>query len=98
MHSNHVHMCTLYSMVTTLWQCSTGISTPNGNCSDGQLRLEGGSDDVVQETREGRVEICINNAWGTVCRTLFGNPDAQVACHELGGFYREGKADILSVK
>ena len=77
---------------------STGISTSNGNCSDGELRLAGGNDNVVQGTREGRVEICINNAWGTVCRSLFGNPDAQVACHELGGFYREGKADGRSVK
>ena len=77
---------------------STGISTSNGNCSDRELRLAGGNDNVVQGTREGRVEICINNAWGTVCRTLFGNPDAQVACHELGGFYREGKADRRSVK
>ena len=77
---------------------STGISTPNRNCSDGELRLVGGSDNVVQGTREGRVEICINNAWGTICRTLFGNPDAQVACHELGGFHREGKADGVSVK
>ena len=83
--------------MTTLWQCSTGISTPNGNCSDGELRLVGGSDNEVQGTREGRVEICINNAWGSICDTLFGNPDAQVACHELGGFHREGKADRLSV-
>ena len=76
---------------------STAVSTPNGNCSDGDLRLVGGSDNLEQGTREGRIEICINNAWGTVCRTAFGTPDAQVACYELGGFHREGKA-IPSVK
>ena len=58
----------------------------------------GGSDNEVQGTREGRVEICINNAWGSICGTLFGNPDAQVACHELGGFHREGKDDRFPVK
>ena len=92
------HVCFALFYIKISIYFSTGISTPNGNCSDGELRLAGGSDNVVQGTREGRVEICINNAWGTVCRTLFGNPDAQVACHELGGFYREGKADRLSVK
>ena len=57
----------------------------------------GGSDNLQLGTRDGRVEICVNNAWGTICRTAFGIPDAQVACYELGGFHREGKAKF-SVK
>ena len=35
------------------------------------------------------MEICINNAWGTVCDRLFGAQDAAVACAQLGGFNRE---------
>ena len=33
---------------------------------------------------EGRLEICINNAWGTVCRESFSSDDARVACRQLG--------------
>ena len=55
------------------------------NCSDGALRLVGGAD-----PSEGRLEVCINNAWGSVCDELFGSPDARVACAQLEGFSREG--------
>ena len=37
-----------------------------------------------ERTREGRVEICINNAWGTVCDNPFRSPDAAVVCRRLG--------------
>ena len=70
---------------------SIAISTSNENCSDGELRLEGSRDDVQAGTREGRVEICINNAWGTICDTLFGSEDAEVVCGQLEGFQRESE-------
>ena len=69
---------------------STATSTTNGNCSDGDLRLEGSRDNVQMGTREGRVEICISNAWGTVCNTLFEKEDAAVVCGQLEGFKRDG--------
>ncbi len=53
-------------------------------------------DDEQAGTREGRVELCVNNAWGTVCGdNVFGPLDAGVICHQMGGFYREG-AEVLS--
>ena len=33
---------------------------------------------------DGRVEICFNNAWGTICNSGFDRLDAGVICQQLG--------------
>ena len=67
------------------------ISTPFANCSDGEVRLANVTTDTVEKTQAGRVEICLNNAWGTVCDSQFDSEDAAVVCDLAGGFTRDGK-------
>lgn len=76
-----------------------------GNCTTGKLRLV---NDLTSESEptEGRVEICINGAWGTVCDDGWSAVDANVVCDQLGhypsgatprygAFYGEGTGPIF---
>ena len=47
-------------------------------CEDNDIRLA--TDSL---SYEGRVEICVNGAWGTVCDDEWDNTGASVVCKEL---------------
>ena len=49
------------------------------NCRHGDIRLVGGKD-----SREGIVEICINNLWGRVCTSGWNTRVANVTCRHAG--------------
>lgn len=53
-------------------------------CTAGELRLVGG-----RVESEGRVEVCHNDHWGTMCDDGWGAEEAQVVCRQLG-FGKDG--------
>jgi len=55
------------------------------NCEEGAVRLING-----QNVREGLVQVCINQAWGTVCSNLFSVSEAEVVCSQMN-FERTGE-------
>ena len=48
-------------------------------CVQSSLRLQGGANNMT-----GRVEICFNNQWQTICDGEWGATDARVTCRQLG--------------
>ena len=69
-----------------VYVCPDSTAVVPSNCSDGDVRLVGGA-----TSNEGRVEICINQVWGTVCRSTlsiyynsFGVQEGHVVCRQLG--------------
>ena len=48
-------------------------------CQHNEVRLQGGITKF-----EGRVEICKDEKWGTVCGNIWYDTEATVVCRELG--------------
>ena len=49
-------------------------------CTTGRVRLLG----IGSSSTQGRVEMCYNNQWGTVCDNLWDINEAIIVCKQLG--------------
>ena len=49
------------------------------DCEDGEVRLQDGTD-----LSNGRVEVCQNGIWRSVCSSQWDQNDASVVCRQLG--------------
>ena len=53
-------------------------------CVNGDVRLVNGTNISSSNPSEGRVEVCINGTFGTVCNKRWNTLDAGVVCRQLG--------------
>ena len=60
--------------------------TCNTTCAHGDVKLVDG-----RNTSVGRVEVCVNGFWRTVCDSSISTADAQVICRQLGYVTNLGK-------
>ena len=48
------------------------------NCTEGSVRLFGST------ARNGTVQVCVNQTWGSICDRNWNSQDALVICRQFG--------------
>ena len=96
-HNTSIHMHAHTRTRTHV--CAYNIITTVVSIAPGNLRLRGG-----HHPYEGRVEIFLNDQWGTICDDGWSIQDAKVTCRQLGfsgsvmavhgGYYGTGDGEI----
>jgi hypothetical protein len=67
--------------IAARYSMSFSVTLPTAECTDWDLRLRDGP---IGRNSSGRLEICYNETWSTVCDGGWGMPDVSVACKQLG--------------
>ena len=87
---NDFYTC-CYCMYASAWYIQYSFSGPE--CEEGDIRLVNDTDGHGREfmltgshssfVEEGRVEICHNQVWGTICNHGWDTTTAEVVCRQL---------------
>lgn len=87
-----VHICYSFKITSKLisfWTDSRRVAPVD--CTTSAIRIR-----PLSNATSGRVEICINNVWGTVCDNGFGYNEAAVVCGQLNMFRKGEKEKICA--
>lgn len=63
---------------TTLHMEYNDVIVLLGNCTDGDVQLVGG-----RNSKEGRVDVCVEGHWVTMCHDRWTHREAEVVCRQL---------------
>ena len=58
-------------------------------CNESEVKLVDGA-----STEDGRMVICFNGLWGSVCHNNWDDHDAEVVCKQLG--YNGSKCKVIA--
>ena len=86
--SGYVHM-SWYTVYYNFIEKATLFPT-DAPCQDNSVRLVNGG-----VPGQGRIEICYNNQWGTICNDELDEVAAEVICRQLNFNNGQGEAAVL---
>ena len=66
-----------------------------GSCTNHDIRMIRNNTGIPFKSN-GRIEVCYNNQWGSICNNSWGTNDAKVACGQLG--YTKSGTCCISVQ
>ena len=84
--------CSYTSVHTCVHNEDAGVLCATASCNNSDVRLVNGFSDY-----EGRVEVCLNGVWGTVCDDSWSTNDAKVVCRQMNLSY-ESKFRLCLIK
>ena len=73
------------SIAAVLCQGSANQSNNSNECASGEVRLANSSNNI-----EGRVEICTERIWVSVCDSYWGGVETRLFCKQLLGHTAKG--------